>query len=49
MKVAVLLFVGSGGAVSIAVFGACVSTVHVKLAGVGSGLPAASMARTWNV
>ena len=31
------------------VSGACVSTVQVKLAGVGSGLWAWSMARTWKV
>ena len=40
---------GSLGCAVIVVFGAAVSTVQVKLAGVGSVLPAASVARTWKV
>ena len=40
---------GSLGAVSIVVCGAIVSTVQANVAGVGSTLPAASVARTWKV
>ena len=40
---------GSLGCAVIVVFGAVVSIVQVKLAGVGSVLPAASVARTWKV
>ena len=38
-----------GVALVIVVFGAVVSTVNVRVAGVGSTLPAASLARTENV
>ncbi len=48
-KLALWLLVGVVGALSICVFGATVSTVQVKLAGVGSVFPAPSVARTWNV
>ena len=41
--------VGSLGCAVIVVFGAAVSTVQVKEAGVGSVLPAASVARTSKV
>ena len=37
------------GPLSIVVCGAVVSTVHARVAGVASRLPAASTARTWNV
>ncbi len=40
---------GSLGCAVIVVFGAAVSIVQVKLAGVASVLPAASVARTWKV
>ena len=43
-KAAVVWFVGFCGCAEIVVFGAFVSTVHVKLAGVESVLPAASVA-----
>jgi hypothetical protein len=47
---AVIWLVGSAGTGgSIVVSGAAVSTVHVRPAGVGSGLPTASVARTSNV
>src|SRR2546426_8186346 len=39
----------AGGFVVIVVSGAVVSMVQVKLAGVGSTLPAGSIARTWKV
>ena len=42
-------FVCAGGPRSIVVCGAAVSTVSARLAGVGSALPASSLARTWNV
>ncbi len=42
-------FVGSLGCAVIVVFGAAVSIVQVKLAGVGSVLPEASVARTSKV
>ena len=42
-------FDGLAGPLSMVVFGAVVSTVHVELAGVASVLPAASVARTSNV
>jgi hypothetical protein len=48
-KFAVVLLVGLVGCAVIVVFGATVSIVQVKLAGVASVLPAASVARTWNV
>ena len=41
--------VGFGGLAVIVVFGAVRSTVQVKLADVGSVLPAGSVARTWKV
>ncbi len=40
---------GSAGAPVMLVFGAVVSMVHVKLAGVASVLPAGSVAVTWKV
>ena len=40
---------GRSGPASIVVCGATVSTVHANAAGVGSTLPAASVARTWKV
>ena len=43
------LWSGRSGPESIVVFGAVVSTVKLRLAGVGSGLPAASTARTSKV
>ncbi len=45
----VLIDVGPDGPASIVVSGAVVSTVNVRVAGVGSTLPAASVARTENV
>ena len=48
-KVGAGLPLGSLGATSMVVCGATVSTVQEKVAGVGSTLPAASVARTWNV
>ena len=48
-KFAVVWFVGFVGLAVIVVFGATLSTVHVKLAGVASALPAASVAATVNV
>ena len=44
-----MTFEGSFGWAVIVVFGAAVSIVQVKLAGVASVLPAASVARTWKV
>ena len=40
---------GSAGPELIVVWGALVSIVQVKVAGVGSVLPAGSVARTWKV
>jgi hypothetical protein len=40
---------GLGGLAVIVVSGPVASTTQVKLAGVGSTLPAASIARTWKV
>jgi hypothetical protein len=48
-NVAVVELSGSGGDETIAVSGGVVSTVHVRVSGVGSALPAASVARTANV
>ena len=48
-KSAPVALVGSLGGAVIVVFGALVSTAHVKDAGVGSVLAAASVARTWKV
>jgi hypothetical protein len=48
-KVAEALFVRDAGFVSMVVFGAPVSTLQVRLAGVLSALPAASFARTEKV
>jgi hypothetical protein len=47
--VASLVGVGSIGPLVNATVGASVSIVHVYEAGVASVLPAASLARTWNV
>ena len=44
-----VLLVGFDGLLLIVVFGAVASMVQVKEAGVGSTLPAPSIARTWNV
>jgi hypothetical protein len=49
VNVAVALLVGPDGPPEIEVSGAVVSTVHVALAGVGSGLPAVSVAVTTTV
>ena len=49
LKLALVLLVADGGAAVMLVSGATVSTVQEKLAGVGSVLPAASVARTWKV
>jgi hypothetical protein len=46
LKLAPELLVGTGGLEVIVVSGAVVSIVQVKLAGVGSVLPAVSVART---
>jgi hypothetical protein len=48
-KLGAVAFDGSLGEASIAVSGGVVSTVHVKVEGVASVLPAASVARTSNV
>ncbi|XSF08636.1 hypothetical protein VZP55_30365 [Myxococcus faecalis] len=48
-NVALALFVRPLGPLTMVVSGATVSTTQVRLAGVGSTLPAASRARTWNV
>ena len=48
MNDGVVSFVRAGDA-SIATVGATESTVHERLAGLASVLPAASVARTWNV
>jgi hypothetical protein len=48
-KLALVAFVGLTGPSVIVVSGAVASTVHVKLAGVASVLPAGSVARTSNV
>jgi hypothetical protein len=49
VKVALVLLVGETGMLSMIVSGGVVSTVQVKLAGVGSVLPALSIALTWKV
>ena len=49
MKAGELLLVGPLGPLSIVVSGGVVSTVNVRVAGVGSTLPAWSIARTLNV
>jgi hypothetical protein len=49
LKLALVEFVVAGGPALIEVSGGVVSTVQVKLAGVGSTLPAASVAVTWKV
>ena len=49
LKLAEPLALGSSGLVSIVVLGAVVSIVQVNEAGVGSALPAPSIARTWKV
>jgi hypothetical protein len=49
VKVADVRFVVAGGLPVIVVSGAVVSIVHVRLAGLGSTLPAASVALTWKV
>src|SRR5690349_22312902 len=46
VKPDIVRFVGSSGWPTIVVFGAVRSTVHVHVAGVGSGLPAMSCTRT---
>ena len=48
-KLALVAFVGFEGAVSMVVLGGVVSTTQERVAGVGSTLPAASMALTPNV
>ena len=48
-KLALVEFVGFAGFAVIVVSGAVVSTVQVKLAGVASVFPAASVAFTWKV
>src|SRR5262249_56078569 len=48
-KLGVVVFDGLPGAAVIDVFGAAVSTVHVKLAGDASVFPAGSVARALNV
>ena len=49
VNVAVLDERGAPGPLVIEVFGAVLSTVHVRVAGVASTLPAASLARTEKV
>ena len=49
LKLALVLLVEPAGPAVIVVSGAVISIVHVKLAGVGSVFPAASVACTWNV
>jgi uncharacterized membrane-anchored protein len=49
LKLALVLLVVADGLAVIVVSGAVVSMVQVKLAGVGSVLPAASVAWTWKV
>ena len=49
LKLALVLLVAGGGAEAMVVFGAVASIVHVWLAGVGSVLPAGSVARTRKV
>jgi hypothetical protein len=49
LKLALVAFVGFAGFDVIIVSGAVVSTVQVKLAGLASVLPAASVAATWKV
>jgi hypothetical protein len=49
LKLAELLFEGLDGLEVIVVSGGVVSTAQVKLAGVGSVLPALSIALTWKV
>ncbi|MFP2964290.1 hypothetical protein ACLEPN_42955 [Myxococcus sp. 1LA] len=48
-NVAVVAFVTAAGPLTMVVSGAVASTVHVRVAGVGSTLPAASTARTARV
>jgi hypothetical protein len=48
-NVALVLAADAGGFVVIVVSGGVVSIVQLKLAGVGSLFPAASIACTWNV
>jgi hypothetical protein len=48
-KLTVALLVVAGGAWVMVVFGAVVSTVNARLAGVESMVPAESIARTWKV
>jgi adenine deaminase len=49
LKLALVLLVVAAGLAVIVVSGAVVSMVQVKLAGVASVLPTASVARTWKV
>ena len=49
LKLALMLLVRAGGLAVMVVSGAVVSMVQVKLAGVGSVLPARSVAWTWKV
>ena len=49
LKLALVLLSIAGGLAVMLVSGAVVSIVQVKLAGVGSVLPTASIARTWKV
>jgi hypothetical protein len=49
VKVAPVLVVVAGGPEAMVVWGADVSTVNVREAGVASVFPAASLARTWKV
>ena len=49
LKLALALLLGLAGELVRVVSGAVKSTVHVKLAGEGSTLPAPSVARTWKV
>jgi hypothetical protein len=48
-KLALLASLNSGGLEMIEVSGAVVSMLQLKVAGVASGLPARSMARTWKL
>jgi hypothetical protein len=49
LKLALVEALGSLGEAVMVVFGAAVSTVHVKVAALASTLPAGSIARTLNV
>src|SRR5258706_10697200 len=49
VKVALVELVAAAGCPVMVVSGATVSTVHENVAGVGSTLPAESVARTWKV